>query len=699
MANIFCNWQVSLNLKLKRFYFYLSLDIPALPGDSHMVKLCKSLSLAFLAWILCPAGAQAYEVDIQLTKPATGTNGLWVTESAQMGKHLGYRAALHLNYARDPLVLSLTQSSGGSEEVGALVANRLDAGVSFTVAFWEWVEVGLSVPLVVQGGAQGEAFDAAGLEVGLGALSVVSIGDVRVVPRTKVFGIGEGALDVALGVGVVLPSGSAAYAGEGGLALEPALYISSQKGLMTTHINAGYRFRKDAIVETLHISSEIFWSLGATVDLIGMRGEAFTLSAVGEFFGRTPASEPFGIGADENSAAMSGLTPMGFLAGARMTVDGAWTVGVGAGGGVHPGYGTAAPRVMLELIYNSAGRTATDTDGDGISDDRDECVDKPEDIDDFEDNDGCPDSDNDGDMVLDEDDACPNEPEDRDGVRDDDGCPDSDDDGDGVADEQDKCHGEKEDLDGFQDDDGCPDFDNDGDGFADAADRCPLEAEDVDGFQDVDGCPELDNDEDGVPDLSDLCPLHPEDRDGIEDEDGCPEDNDRDGLEDAFDKCPMKAETYNLESDTDGCPDQGKYPSYVSVGDGELEFKEQVGFKFRGIKLTSKGKRVLQQVAAIIKAHKHWTKILVVTHVNSLPSQRKNQQISRSRAKVIERYLKKQGVSGKRLMLVPRGPTASQKSDRVEFVVEEEEPLGKPVAQEVEPSPTTSQDVDLEMQF
>ncbi|MBT6435924.1 MAG: OmpA family protein [Deltaproteobacteria bacterium] len=664
-----------------------------------MVKFFKSLSLLCFFVVMIPHGAQAYEVDIQLFKPATGTGSLWSTESAQMGKHLGYRAGLQLQYARDPLVLSISQSAGSQGEVGALVANRFDAALTLTVALWEWVEVGLSVPLILQGGAEGEAFDAAGLEVGLGALSAVSVGDIRVVPRSKLFGLGDGALDVAVGVGVVLPSGSAAYAGEGGVSLEPALYISSHKGLMTAHINAGFRYRKPATIETLTISNEIFWNLGASVDLIGLQGEAFTLSAVGEFFGRTDASEPFGIGGDENSAAMSALTPMGFMAGARMTVDGTWSVGLGAGGGMHPGYGTAAPRLMMELSYNSAGSMALDTDGDGLSDDRDECISKPEDLDGFEDDDGCPDSDNDGDMVLDEDDACPNDPEDRDGIRDDDGCPDVDDDGDGVPDETDKCPGDQEDLDGFQDEDGCADFDNDGDGFADGADRCPMEAEDLDGFQDEDGCPDLDNDLDGVPDLTDACPLYPEDLDGVEDTDGCAEDNDRDGILDALDKCPLKPETYNFESDTDGCPDKGKYPAYVSVGEGRLEFQQPVAFKYRGLKLTVKGKRVLLQVAAIIKAHKHWTKILVVTHVNSLSSKRKNQKFSKTRAAVVERFLKKQGISSDRLVLVPRGSTAGEKSDRVDFVVEEEEPLGTPVGNVTEPATVPTPGIDFEMQF
>ena len=89
----------------------------------------------------------------------------------------------------------------------------------------------------------------------------------------------------------------------------------------------------------------------------------------------------------------------------------------------------------------------------------------------------------------------------------------------------------------------------------------------------------------------------------------------------------------------------------------------------------------------------------MVTHVNSLGSKRKNQQFSKSRAALIERFLKKQGVSPTRLVLVPRGPTAGDKSDRVEFVVEEEEPLGTPVGKATEPATVPTPGIDLEMQF
>jgi len=98
--------------------------------------------------------------------------------------------------------------------------------------------------------------------------------------------------------------------------------------------------------------------------------------------------------------------------------------------------------------------------------------------------------DRDGDRVLDEADKCPEQPEDIDGFEDKDGCPDVDNDKDGIVDANDKCPGEKEDVDGFEDNDGCSEPDNDEDGFADAEDKCPNKAEVINGIDDHDGCPD-----------------------------------------------------------------------------------------------------------------------------------------------------------------------------------------------------------------
>lgn len=119
-----------------------------------------------------------------------------------------------------------------------------------------------------------------------------------------------------------------------------------------------------------------------------------------------------------------------------------------------------------------------DPDQDGIPLANDQCPEMPEDIDGFEDADGCPDEDNDADGVPDIDDLCPNEATHRSGPRqgpgiDAPGCP----------------TGETEYRDG-------PPGDLDNDGYPDDVDACPVHAETfpsgLDGSctDDGDGCPD-----------------------------------------------------------------------------------------------------------------------------------------------------------------------------------------------------------------
>jgi OmpA-OmpF porin, OOP family len=98
-----------------------------------------------------------------------------------------------------------------------------------------------------------------------------------------------------------------------------------------------------------------------------------------------------------------------------------------------------------------------DPDNDGVLGKNDLCKDIPEDIDHYQDQDGCPDFDNDNDGIYDNQDLCPDSAEDFDNNRDDDGCPDLDNDNDGVLDVNDLCPSNKETINNFKDDDGCPD--------------------------------------------------------------------------------------------------------------------------------------------------------------------------------------------------------------------------------------------------
>lgn len=118
-----------------------------------------------------------------------------------------------------------------------------------------------------------------------------------------------------------------------------------------------------------------------------------------------------------------------------------------------------------------------DRDGDGVPDATDPCPDEPEDLDGFQDDDGCIDPDNDADGVPDDSDECPLESGPAANL----GCPILDGDGDGLNDDVDDCP----DRAGPRANRGCPWADTDGDGIIDPQDQCPKEA----GPLENNGCP------------------------------------------------------------------------------------------------------------------------------------------------------------------------------------------------------------------
>lgn len=83
-----------------------------------------------------------------------------------------------------------------------------------------------------------------------------------------------------------------------------------------------------------------------------------------------------------------------------------------------------SPRPVAALARARQTEVA-DRDGDGIADRLDGCPGRAEDVDGFEDTDGCPDIDNDLDGVLDIADTCTLQSETYNGVTDEDGCPDT----------------------------------------------------------------------------------------------------------------------------------------------------------------------------------------------------------------------------------------------------------------------------------
>jgi len=261
--------------------------------------------------------------------------------------------------------------------------------------------------------------------------------------------------------------------------------------------------------------------------------------------------------------------------------------------------------------------------------------------------------DDDKDGIKNNDDRCPKDAEDIDGFEDSDGCPDLDNDKDGIPDVSDKCPGQAEDIDGFQDQDGCPDPDNDADGIDDLKDQCPKIAEDFDGFEDKDGCPDSDNDKDGVADSVDKCPNDPEDFDKFQDNDGCPDiDNDKDGIPDLKDKCPNEPETFNNISDDDGCPDS-------VVKKEESNWPKQMTLS--GVKFKSGTSQLLPDSYVFLEPLLQEmlkypdVEIEIRGHTDSMGDYAKNMSISQLRAESVRQYLMMKGIDSRRMRAVGFG--------------------------------------------
>jgi len=258
--------------------------------------------------------------------------------------------------------------------------------------------------------------------------------------------------------------------------------------------------------------------------------------------------------------------------------------------------------------------------------------------------------DTDHDGIDDLKDKCPNAAEDLDGFEDADGCPDLDNDKDGIPDLQDKCPNSPEDMDGFEDADGCPDTDNDRDGVPDSVDKCPNAPEDIDGFQDSDGCPDVDNDKDGIPDLQDKCPNAAEDLDGFEDADGCPDtDNDRDNIPDSLDKCPNDPEIVNGIDDKDGCPDGNLKP----LKTGESYRMQNVKFK-SDESLWESSFPELTELYYYLKFNRE-VRIEVRVHTDALGSTRANKRKTEAEAQLIRGFLTGKGIEESRVVPVGMG--------------------------------------------
>jgi len=451
-------------------------------------------TLVVVGLVAAPAARAEGELTPSLFAPMPGgTTNLVNLSGAEVLQHLRASAGLYLDYARDPLVLTITRPAGaGGDADIALVANELRLDVLAAIGFVKVLELGVAMPIALT------RADAPSAALVGSDLSGAAAGDLRLVPKWRI-ARDLGPLSLALVVPVTLPTSGGEYlVGSAGVTIEPRLVIELDFGVLRLAVNGGYLVRDTTTLLDLEVGSAIRWGAGAEARVVPGRVSAL-LEVVGEA----------GVGGD------GAASPMVADLSARVWLADEHALTVGAGLGLGEGYGAPAWHTFLGYTFTQS--PPGDADHDGVIDPDDGCRLEPEDHDGFQDDDGCPEDDNDGDGVPDGDDG----PRDASGLG--------------------RCRDAAEDVDGRDDKDGCPDLDDDGDGVPDLVDgpkdpsglgSCRLTAEDPDGYDDADGCPDPDNDQDGFLDIVD----GPKDASGLG-------------------SCRDKAETMNGYEDEDGCPD------------------------------------------------------------------------------------------------------------------------------------------------
>ena len=649
---------------------------------------------AALLGVSAPANAQKFSgnsFNLELFRPAVDSKGYVTVNSSQILGHLDFSIGLVGSWAHNVLNLAGPRSASGFQ-AKASVSDLITPQLQGAIGLWKWIELGISLPVHIMYGDRGPAFkspDNINFSNDL-AFSGQFVGDLGIHLKGRFLNTSKYPVGLGLLTSIYVPSATNhQFLGENQVTIRPEIIVDKEFGKSRRFkmaLNAGALIRPEKHTVTdngVQLSGDITRDNAGNVTGGVNGGRAFCqpaeLSATGMIATQTGAcgtgrtrslgtqmtyslgmsfavvqhkfdliGELYGYADVTGSAA--GFPLEGLLA-AKVYLARNSFFEIGGGAGLLPatvtseGGMTGSPqyRLFLGFIFEPS---IGDRDGDGIKDDVDQCPDDPEDFDDFEDKDGCPDPDNDKDGILDVDDKCPNEPETKNGYKDEDGCPDS------VI------------------------GDRDGDGIPDNVDKCPDDPEDKDGFEDADGCPDPDNDKDGILDVDDLCPNDPEDKDGFEDQDGCPDpDNDKDRILDKDDKCPNEPETYNGFEDEDGCPDKGK----VIIRKGKLEILEKIYFETDKDVIKSISFPILDAVAATMKGNPQILEIEIQGHADERGDDDHNMDLTERRAASVKKYLTDRGVEDNRLQSHGYGetkPVCNQhnencwsKNRRVEFVI------------------------------
>lgn len=357
-----------------------------------MSRIRRALVVIAVAVAAGPAHAQ---MDIERFKTAVTHDG-WVTAEGSGNRWTDdpLELGLFLNYAVNPLV-----TASDDELRDQLVGGRLGADLVASLTLAEPFSIGLGLPLYM-------------LQTGDADPSFAGLGDLRIVPKLRILKDRDDAFGLAIAAEVRAPTHTGDFSGGArNVSVVPKL-IADHRFLSGLRLgaNAGVLLRESTRFANVRAGNELVYAADLGYRLGGLTGKTeLGLELAGA------------VGLAETDKEEVALEALPFI---RHEPSAEWELQGGVGIGVLAGYGVPTARVFIGVRHRP---TSHDSDGDGVPDSRDACPHEREDIDGYDDHDGCPeeDPDSDQDGVPDNEDDCPNEKETINGIDDDDGCPDT----------------------------------------------------------------------------------------------------------------------------------------------------------------------------------------------------------------------------------------------------------------------------------
>ncbi len=531
---------------------------------------------------------------LQRFTPSFAGDRLFGVSSPYASGDPGLHVAILGDYASNPLLVSRVK---GITDPTGVVTDQFVFHVNLTFAVLDRVALNLEIPAAIANDGDDPTYRG----TTFGSPHDPAFADVRLGLRARILGGERSPFQLGVQGFVWAPTGSrAGFTGDEGVRGMPQLVLGGFLDRAVWSFSAGAHLRPTTSYNDVEIGNSMELGAGVAVRLGDERRVQVGPEATLGF--------AFEQGKRRNTHAE-------ILLGAKYRITSDIEVGLAAGPGLTPGYGTPDARFVGSIALTpdrfAPPPPPPDADKDGVADDKDACPKVAQ-----------------GDRPDPKKAGCPAPP---------------DKDKDGIADAADACL----DVAGVESPDptknGCP-GDIDGDGVLDMHDKCPDKAQGEKADPLLPGCPAPpDGDGDGIVDSADACPAVK----GLPNQDkaqnGCPGDSDGDGIRDDLDACPEIRGLKDADPKKTGCP------KIVRFLGNEIVILQQVQFATGTAKLTGNSDEILSEVANVLKERSEITKMEVQGHTDDKGNKNANKALSQARAESVMKALVGKGIAAERL--------------------------------------------------